>query len=224
MKCSSCGRESVEGAEYCIKCGSPISVARRCSKCGTLNLRGTTRCGECGAELLPSFAEEAGTEAPGKKCKWCGNTVGDDEEVCRECLSRSAETKVHDRTYRKKKKPSRRLTVCAIYLILTGIAAFGFGLALIFIDTLIVESFGYSTGVGACGALTAMLGLVSALGGALAVTRRQFLLVVIGSICSLLCTMLIAGSLLGIVGMALGVPIGMIGPVLLHPTKEEFGW
>lgn len=221
MKCSSCGWESIDGAEFCVNCGKSLPVTKRCFACGTLNFHGATRCGNCGAALLASVAEEASDLTSAKKCKWCGNVVGDDEDVCQECLSRSKDTKVHV-TF-KKKKPSRRLTVCAIYLMLSGMAAVGFGLLLIFLHVLIVESFGFSTGVGTCGSVIALFGLVSVAGGTMAIRRKHFILVLLGSIFSLLSLVLIFGALLGFLGVFLGVPFGLIGIVLLTPTQHEFG-
>ena len=50
-KCSKCGQELKEGAEFCPECGEKQPKTLKCPKCGTEYEEGTTFCGECGSKL-----------------------------------------------------------------------------------------------------------------------------------------------------------------------------
>lgn len=203
-----------------------------CVKCGSLNAIGLTKCGNCGADILvpipptPPKPEEA---KPISKCQWCGNPVKDDEDTCQECRNRlvdskprSVDSKLKGPSF-KKSKPSRRLVLGGIFMMLTGIATLGVGLMLLFIESLIVELSGYGTGIGTCGAIMGMLGLGALAGGLFAMWKVQFFLVLAGSICSLLCVASLIGAMLGLIGMIfIGIPLGLIGPWLVSATREEF--
>ena len=48
MKCSSCGAEIKEGAEFCVVCGKPLPKRKKCPKCGTEVLEDVMFCTNCG--------------------------------------------------------------------------------------------------------------------------------------------------------------------------------
>ena len=197
-----------------------------------MNAKGMAKCGNCGATLQvvapKEEVSESGPEStrpsgpPAKKCIWCGNVVSGEGDVCFECQKRKRDTKMRDR-FNKRKKPSPRLTFAAAYMVLTGVAAFLWGLLLLFIDSIIVELSDVQTGIGTCGFIIMLLGLGSLAGGVLAMTRRQLMLVVVGGICSFLCVTLMMLTFTGLIGaIILGVPLGLIGPWLLAGTRSEF--
>ncbi len=51
MKCTHCGHESSEGAEFCGKCGQPLRIENKCSQCGHTNPPGNNYCEKCGHVL-----------------------------------------------------------------------------------------------------------------------------------------------------------------------------
>ena len=196
-----------------------------CVECGSLNALGLPKCGNCGADIPVPLPEDEGAGEPARKCKWCGNTVGSDEDVCSECRKRKSDTVLRDASVRRRTgSPSRRLTLGAIFLMFTGVASLGWGALLVAVESMIFELSGYSAGVGACGIIMALLGIVSLAGGALAIGRRSYVMALIGSFCSFLCVALFVGTFLGLIGMVvIGVPIGIIGPWLIYSTDAEFG-
>ncbi len=196
-----------------------------CVECGSLNAVGLTKCGNCEADILvpisptPPKSEEA---KPISKCQWCGNIVKEGEDACQECRNRLVDSKLKAPSF-KKSKPSRRLVLGGIFMMLTGLATLGVGLMLLLIESLIVELSGYGTGIGTCGAIMGMLGLGALAGGLFAMWKVQFFLVLAGSICSLLCVASLIGAMLGLIGMIfIGIPLGLIGPWLVSATREEF--
>ncbi|MCQ2243854.1 MAG: zinc ribbon domain-containing protein [Bacteroidaceae bacterium] len=71
MKCSSCGAEIKEGAEFCVVCGKPLPKRKKCPKCGTEVLEGVMFCTNCGNrfEQKPEpdvYYEEEETSNPWK--------------------------------------------------------------------------------------------------------------------------------------------------------------
>ena len=185
---------------------------------------GLTSCGNCGADILVPFPEEEGAEEPVRECKWCGNSVRGDDDVCPECQRRKTDTSLREDLPRKRGPPSRKLALGAVYLMFTGMAAIGWGALLLIVESAAFELSGYSPGLGTCGVANALLGMVSLAGGALAIGRRSYLIALIGSLCSFLCIALFMGSLLGIFGMIIfGIPLGAIGPWLIYGTDAEFG-
>ena len=233
--CGSCGAENAASAKHCVKCGRSLEMAPKagmCVECGSMNAIGMTRCGNCDAKLKVVVPKEevSGTQPgkaappgpPAKKCIWCGNVVSGKGDVCLECQQRKGDVKTRSH-FNKRKKPSPRLTLAAVYLVMSGVAALLWGALLLFIESLIVELGGFGTGIGTCGVIFILLGMGSVAGGILASTRRQLMLVVVGSICSFLCVTLVVLTLTGLIGaIILGVPLGMIGPWLLAGARNEF--
>jgi ribosomal protein L40E len=233
--CGSCGAENAGSAKHCVKCGRSLDMTPKpgmCVECGSMNAIGMTQCGNCGAKLKVVVPREevSGTQPgqsvspapPAKECIWCGNVVSGKGEVCLECQKRKGDAKTR-RRFNKRMKPSPRLTLAAAYLVLSGTAAFLWGLLLLFIESLIVEFSGVGTGVGTCGVIFMLLGMGSVAGGVLAASRRQLMLVAVGGICSFLCVTLIVLTLIGLIGaVIIGVPFGLIGPWLLAGARNEF--
>ena len=233
--CGSCGAENAPSVKHCVKCGRSLGMTPRpgmCVECGSMNAMGMAKCGNCGATLqvvLPK--EEAPEMAPGsagpsgppaKKCIWCGNVVTGKGDVCLECQKRKRDTTMRDR-FSKRKKPSPRLTFAAAYMVLTGVAAFLWGLLLLFIESIIIELSDVGTGIGTCGFIIMLLGLGSLAGGVLAATRRQLMLVTVGGICSFLCVTVMVLTFTGLIGaIIIGIPLGLIGPWLLAGARNEF--
>ena len=79
-KCSKCGQELKEGAEFCPECGEKQPKTLKCPKCGTEYEEGTTFCSECGSKLgedapagsPPAAAEQNFDDAADKLSKAAG--------------------------------------------------------------------------------------------------------------------------------------------------------
>jgi ribosomal protein L40E len=233
--CGSCGAENASSAKHCVKCGRLLEMTPMpgmCVECGSMNAKGMAKCGNCGATLQVVAPKEEVSETgpgstrpsgpPAKKCIWCGNVVTGKEDVCTECQKRNRDTKTRGR-FSKRKKPSPRLTFAAAYMVLSGVAAFLWGLLLLFIESIILQLSDVGTGIGTCGFILMLLGLGSLAGGVLAVARIQVMLVIVGGICSFLCVMLMVLTFTGLVGaIIVGIPLGLIGPWLLAGARNEF--
>src|SRR5438128_7580886 len=60
MRCSKCGFENPNGANFCIECASPFT--RRCGSCGTENPPRAKFCVECSKPIDLSRADSPGTK------------------------------------------------------------------------------------------------------------------------------------------------------------------
>src|SRR5215469_7205094 len=49
MRCSKCGSDNQDGANFCNACGT--ALGNKCAACGALNQPGAKFCDECGAAL-----------------------------------------------------------------------------------------------------------------------------------------------------------------------------
>lgn len=58
MKCSGCGAEVKEGAEFCVVCGKKLPKRKKCSKCGTEVLENVLFCTNCGNKFEQPVVEE----------------------------------------------------------------------------------------------------------------------------------------------------------------------
>jgi len=62
MRCSNCGSDNREGANFCNACGT--ALGNKCAACGTLNQPGAKFCDECGAALTGGVRTKAEGVAP----------------------------------------------------------------------------------------------------------------------------------------------------------------
>jgi class 3 adenylate cyclase len=62
MRCSKCGRDNREGANFCNACGT--TLGKKCAACGALNQPGAKFCDECGAALTGGVTTKAEGIAP----------------------------------------------------------------------------------------------------------------------------------------------------------------
>src|SRR5215469_11158969 len=62
MRCSKCGSDNREGANFCNACGT--ALGNNCAACGALNQPGAKFCDECGAALTSGVTSKAEGVAP----------------------------------------------------------------------------------------------------------------------------------------------------------------
>ncbi len=74
-KCAKCGASLVDGAKFCLECGTKVETVQRitCPHCGAV-VEGGKFCHECGGKLIPEK----------KTCPNCGNQF-ENGKFCPEC-------------------------------------------------------------------------------------------------------------------------------------------
>jgi ribosomal protein L40E len=70
MKCTHCGHESSEGAEFCGKCGQPLRIEHKCLQCGHTNPPSNNYCENCGYSLAERAPEP--TKTPPQPTSFAG--------------------------------------------------------------------------------------------------------------------------------------------------------
>jgi len=218
----------------------PRKSVRKCDKCGSTNPGHVIYCGTCGADLPPAVDvvddealadRKAGgdsvSEAPSIPaswiCKWCKRRVGPYVKVCPNCMrdmvtgvfvGRDAASVYDNRGWEtiESRHESAGPTIGGILLILAGVAALGQGALYLFTQSLANQLDVPGVSIGCCGAYDVLLGLGALLGGVVALDRRNFVLVVLGSIAAIASlALLFVGPILGIIAL-----------ILFAAGKDEF--
>jgi len=94
-RCSKCGAELMDGANFCGRCGGPpieptaplppVIETKRCSNCGAEIMDGANFCGQCGSLPIEPIAPLPPVIEV-KRCSKCGAELIDDEaRFCGEC-------------------------------------------------------------------------------------------------------------------------------------------
>jgi len=93
MNCSNCGKELVEGAKFCLECGTKIaqSESNICTKCGTEFKEGAKFCLECGAKRGENSDQK---ENMILVCGSCGAIPKEGKKFCAKCGANIGETGV----------------------------------------------------------------------------------------------------------------------------------
>lgn len=210
-KCVWCGAENAPDGRYCNKCGKELdggTIPGKCVKCGNLNSLGMTKCGNCGATLPEVRQDLRLPERQDISCKWCGNPAEPGSDTCWECNRRR-----YDDTPRTlAKRSSGGLTVAAVLLIIAGLLAILQGMVYLWVESIAID-LGVTGGVGlaCCGMLDIVFGIAAVAGGAMALKRSNFVLVIIGCVLAMLSLAFVIGSLLGLIAL-----------ILVAVSKDDF--
>jgi len=209
VKCVWCGAENAPDGRYCLKCGKEVdggAIPGKCVKCGNLNSLEMTECGNCGTKL-PEVRPDLSAK-PQVSCKWCGNPAAPGEDECLDCIRRR-----YDDTPRSlDKHSSGGLTVAAVLLIIAGFLAMLQGALYVLVESIAIDlGFSGTLGLACCGILSIVFGLGAVAGGALALKRSNFVLVIIGCVLAMLSLAFLIGFLLGLIAL-----------ILVAMSKDEF--
>ncbi len=154
-----------------------------------------------------------------RNCITCGRAIAWQSNVCPYCG--------HD--YRLAVGPplkprSSKPAVAGVLILLAGLFALGQGMFLAMADNAFIESMdqatlneaGYSISeirelMNACGLIGMLFGVIAIIGGAIAFTRKHYMLAMMGAVF----------AILGF-GFIIGSVFGLIGIILLVMSKQEF--
>lgn len=154
-----------------------------------------------------------------RNCVTCGRAIDWQSNVCPYCG--------HDYRVAMGPPPKPRTSkpiVAGVIILLAGLFALGQGMFLMMADNAYMEGIdltafedeGYSVDeirdlLTACGAIDILFGVIAIIGGAIAFTRKHYMLAMIGAVF----------AILGF-GFVIGSIFGLIGIILLVMSKQEF--
>lgn len=219
----------------------PRKSVRKCEKCGATNPGHVIYCGSCGSDLPPAVevvddetladskvgGGDSGPEMPNIPdswiCKWCKHRVGPYIKVCPNCrrdmetgvfIGRDSASVYENRGWEtiEPTPESSGPTIGGVLLLLAGVAAVGQGFLYLFVQSIAAQVGDVGVSIGCCGLYDVLLGFGALLGGVVALQRKSFVLVVLGTIAAM------ASLALVVVGPILGV----IALVLFAGSKDEF--
>ena len=202
IRCPNCGNEEEGAVRYCTKCGSRLefggvqpSSARggpwRCSSCGWQNSSDLARCGSCGA------SRDSGLQLPPPpRVKTTTAGIWDDNSL-------------PDSTAPPIK--SNRPVIGGVCILGSGLLAIVNGAYSIAYTRIPLELEQFKGLVDTCSAIVLILGVIAIAGGFLALSRRNFVLSIIGAIAGMLTASFLVGAILGLVGI-----------IMVASSRDEF--
>lgn len=220
-KCGSCGKESKEGAKFCVHCGKSLTEtadANKCPKCGHENPPYGTYCGECGGEL--PFRKLSSSETPydstrqplptTKRCPSCGSEMSIYDSTCSMCGGSDGMIQDYSDHIMRVSTNTSKPAVGGVLLIIGGVLALFNGIIIFALGSVTVSVGGSLT---CCGGLELLFGIGALVGGISALQRSGFTWALIGAVlCLISVGPLFISSLLGLVAL-----------ILIATSQNEFG-
>ena len=205
-KCGSCGKESKEGAKFCVHCGKSLTEVQvnRCPRCGHENPPYGMYCGECGSELpsrrvSPSETPYDSVREPlptTKQCPVCGREMSIYDSSCPMCGG--ADIMSHD-YFAGNRSSTSKPAVGGVLLIIGGVLALFNGILLFAVGSTMIDVGGNIT---CCGGLELLFAIGAIIGGISALQRTEYTWALIGAIlCLISVGPLFMSSLLGLIAL-----------------------
>jgi hypothetical protein len=197
-KCPSCGAENPGYALYCGKCGQvvPRRVDSEPGETGEVPSQGSKDggivCTGCWRTVYPTF----------RHCPYCGKRMGFPSDGASEA-SPDLESSY---AMQSDVGPEPGLVIGGILAIIAGVLALAQGLLYGAVYSLVPEGF-----LCMCSGLGVLFGLISIIGGIMAIQRKAFLIAFMGAIL----------GMLG-VGFLVGFVLGLFAVILIALSKEYF--
>lgn len=193
-KCPNCGNEDEGAVRYCTKCGTRLDIggvepssARggpwRCSSCGWQNSSDLARCGSCGASrdsgqpLPPPSRVKTSTAGI-----WDGSAVPD---------------------LRETPITTNRPVIGGACILGSGVLAIISGVYSLAYTRLPVGLEQFKGLVDTCSVIIMLLGVIAIAGGLFALSRKNFVLSLVGAITGMLAASFYVGAILGLAGIIL---------------------